>query len=433
MMTPVDRPSTAAGEGETTVASKTRCTVGITSDSRHSWDIEFALGIARAYQEFGIPSHRLETTLAMLNERLGLDGQFYSTPNAVFVSFGKGANQRTFFLRSHSGEVNLEKVDDLLALATRVATGRLSTREAMTDLEAIVNGPERYPRWIQIISFSLASGGASILFGGGWRELAAASLAGLCVGWLAVSAASIPRLARLVPPLAAVFAVVIAKTAALVLGPYSIYIAVVTGLIVLVPGLTLTSAMAELATGHPVSGTARLANACVVFLMMGFGVALGSQVERCFIEPVASVAPLAPSAWTYLLALLITPLAFVVLFRARPQDYPLILVTGWIGFFSARIIGHWLDPQLAGFVGALALGLVSNGFAKITDRPASILLVPGIMLLVPGSMGFKSVSALLEGDTLSGVSTAFSVGLVAASLVAGLILANGVISPKRAI
>jgi uncharacterized membrane protein YjjB (DUF3815 family) len=60
-------------------------------------------------------------------------------------------------------------------------------------------------------------------------------------------------------------------------------------------------------------------------------------------------------------------------------------------------------------------------------------MVPGILFLVPGSVGFRSFASLLESDVVSGVETAFRMALVAIALVAGLLVANVVVPPRKAL
>ena len=62
------------------------------------------------------------------------------------------------------------------------------------------------------------------------------------------------------------------------LGPLSTSMAVLGGMIVLVPGLTVTTALNELATRHLMSGTGRLMGAMMAFLVMGLGVTLGGKL-----------------------------------------------------------------------------------------------------------------------------------------------------------
>jgi uncharacterized membrane protein YjjB (DUF3815 family) len=103
------------------------------------------------------------------------------------------------------------------------------------------------------------------------------------------------------------------------------------------------------------------------------------------------------------------------------------------GQLSTPLFGDALGPSLAATVSALVLGLGSNAFARITDRPAALVMVPGILLLVPGTMGFRSVTSFLRRDVIAAVDTAFAVGLVAGALVTGLLIANLILPPRKAL
>ena len=75
--------------------------------------------------------------------------------------------------------------------------------------------------------------------------------------------------------------------------------------------------------------------------------------------------------------------------------------------------------------------MASAAFERWRHRPAPVVLVPGILLLVPGSIGYRSLSSLLERDTIAGIDTAFTMVLTAVSLVAGLLLAGVLVPPPR--
>jgi uncharacterized membrane protein YjjB (DUF3815 family) len=49
---------------------------------------------------------------------------------------------------------------------------------------------------------------------------------------------------------------------------------------------------------------------------------------------------------------------------------------------------------------------ISNLFARVRRQPATLTLVPAIVLLVPGSIGFRSLSAMLNRDVVPGVESA---------------------------
>jgi uncharacterized membrane protein YjjB (DUF3815 family) len=79
----------------------------------------------------------------------------------------------------------------------------------------------------------------------------------------------------------------------------------------------------------------------------------------------------------------------------------------------------------------LAVGCGSNLYARLRDLPAMVPQTPGMLILVPGSLGYRSLSALLEQQTVQGVQFGFTMVLIAVSLVGGLLVSNAIIPPKR--
>jgi uncharacterized membrane protein YjjB (DUF3815 family) len=55
------------------------------------------------------------------------------------------------------------------------------------------------------------------------------------------------------------------------------------------------------------------------------------------------------------------------------------------------------------------------------------------MLLVPGSVGFRGLAALMDEKIVSGVDTSFKMILTAVALVAGTLMANIIAPPRREI
>jgi uncharacterized membrane protein YjjB (DUF3815 family) len=59
------------------------------------------------------------------------------------------------------------------------------------------------------------------------------------------------------------------------------------------------------------------------------------------------------------------------------------------------------------------------------------VLVPGILLLVPGSVGFRSLLSLLDRKAVVGLETGFSMLMTAVALAAGLLIASIVVPEAR--
>jgi uncharacterized membrane protein YjjB (DUF3815 family) len=197
------------------------------------------------------------------------------------------------------------------------------------------------------------------------------------------------------------------------------------GLVILLPGLQITVAVNELATQNLASGTARMAGAMTTFLTMIFGVVMGYGMANWLMRlpPSIELQPLGIE-WS-IMALLPIALTFCVLFRSRIRDVPWILLSTTIAFATVKIAGIYLGPMAATWTAALAVGLFSNLFARLRNRPASIMLMPGLLLLVPGSLGFFGLSQIMINDDMAGgIKVVSTMMLIAVSIVAGLLIAN---------
>jgi uncharacterized membrane protein YjjB (DUF3815 family) len=205
------------------------------------------------------------------------------------------------------------------------------------------------------------------------------------------------------------------------------------GVFMLLPGLGITTALTELATRNLASGTARFAGAAVTLLGIGFGVGLGTRVAALMLT-----TPPAPphTAWgpaALAVAVVASAGAFSVLLQARPRDTGWIVVACGVAFAGTRFGEQLLGPELGAFVGGLLVGLAASLFARRYDRPLAVLQVPGLLILVPGSIGMRSVFSLLHDDAVSGVNAAFKMILVATALAAGILLASIAVPHKRGI
>lgn len=383
--------------------------------------------LGRALHEAGFPTPQLEAALGRVASRLGLVAQVFATPTSLFCAFGAGSEQRTHLERVEPAGFDLGRLARLDDLVDRLAGGRVDAKAAPRELAAIAAAGSPYPPALELLCWGLSSAATALFLGGGVREATVGGAIGLAVGLLSRLAGSALGRRGLFEPVAAALAAALATAVATLWAPLSVYVATLAGIIFLIPGFTLTVALSELALRHLSSGTARFASALVVFLTVTFGTAVGGRLGALLVggAPVAAI-PAGSPPWAEAVALLVAPLALTVLFRAPLRDAPWIVVVGFLGYQGGRLGGEWLSPELGMFLGALAVGLASGLFERLTGRPAAIPLVPSILLLVPGSIGYRSLASLLERDVLFGIETAFRMLLIAVSLVAGLLVGQAV-------
>lgn len=394
--------------------------------------VAFVLSVGEALHRYGAPAHRLEAALSRIADGLGLVARFYSTPTAILASFGETAAGRTCLLRVQPGEPDLEKVAELHDVVDRLDDGAVTPRDAAAEVAGIVARRPRYRGAPAIVASAIASGSGAVFFGGGLADVGVSLAVGLLVGVVLEVLQRAPRTAHVVEPVASGIAAA-AATLACRFAPVSSVVVTLAGIITLLPGLSITTSITELSTSHLASGTARLAGALVKLVGLGFGIALGTRAASAL----GAAPPPPPSepwhAVAIAAAVAVAALAFAVLLHARRRDAPLIVLSCAIAFLGARVGASWLGPELGAFVGALGLVASSNALASIVRRPPSVLIVPGLLLLVPGSVGLRSVLSLLDSAVVPAVDTAFKMLLVAVALAGGVLVGNLAVPPRSAL
>jgi uncharacterized membrane protein YjjP (DUF1212 family) len=392
--------------------------------------IEFVLRLGRALHEAGTPANRLEDALSAVSTQLGVTASFFSTPTSLLAAFGdEGISQRTCLLRVQPSELNLERLVRIDEIATAVGRAEMSAEDGASALGRIALARPRYGPLTTIGAGAVASAGASVFLGGNLPDLGAAGVVGLVVGAIAYHGYQRRELSRVVEIAGGAIAAVLALIAERTIPGAQSAVITVSGVILLLPGLALTLAMSELATRHLASGSARLVYALMILILIALGVAIGRQVAP-LLPPLERIPASPMPGWAGLLALVLVPLAFTIIFKARPRDYIPIAVAGVIGITGAAIGARTIGPDLAAGMGAFLVGAFGNVYARVYRRPSSVPKLPGIVLLVPGSLGFRSLQSFLERDTVAAIDTAFSMIVVAVSLAAGLVVSN-VMVPSR--
>jgi uncharacterized membrane protein YjjP (DUF1212 family) len=404
------------------------------ANSARKRDVRFLLSMARALHTAGTTAQRLEDSLAVLARGLGLrHAQFFSTPTSIMCAFGELEEQETHLLRLAPAGPHLGKLSRLDRVVSEVLSGTISTSEALTRLASIEGEPSPYGALVTILAFGLGSAGIARFLGGGIAEIAVGGLLGIVTGSLEALAEHRRRLERVYETLAAFAAAFIATAVAALLGPYGTSTAILAGIITLLPGLVLTNAVRELAERHLASGTARLAGATMILLGLVFGVALGSRTAMALFGKVRELSPAALPWWTMAIAIVAAGISFVVILKAEPRDAGWMVGASAVSYLLASTSVRWAGPELGLFVAAMFDGVAATIWGRWRDRPQTIVLVPAILMLVPGSVGFRSLNSLLERNVVAGVQTAFAMVIAATAISAGLLVAASVAEGRRRI
>ena len=397
--------------------------------------VELLLRFARAAHEAGgYPANELEPRIVELGRALGLDSVEASvTPTSLELTVGSIPRQRVYVLRVRPHPVDLHAMGRLDTIAAALADGRLDSRHALVAIDELGRNPLRRPTWLVIVAQVLIGAGLAPILGGGWRESLGAATTGLAVGVLTRVVLRGDRFSALVTPLGAFLASFLACALAVAGLHFSVASVTFAALVVLLPGMPMVIGMRELATGHVQAGLSNSANALVQLVGLAFGVAVGRSLVRSWLGaiPVDTVEPF-PDMVSIAAAALVG-LAFVVTLRAPARDAlwtcSAAVLAVVANFFSRDILG-----DIAGvFAAALVVGIAGNAAGRKFRRSPLPFIVPGSLMLVPGSVGYESASNFLAGRTVTGIDTAFDTMVTLLAIAYGLVASTVVLPdpPRR--
>jgi uncharacterized membrane protein YjjP (DUF1212 family) len=393
---------------------------------------DLIIALARALHEAGFSSHLIETRLQTLAVKLGLTLDLLSLPSGILLTVMDGTKPETYLLRTKPGGVNLERMSRLICTTDRTIDGTLSPSAAKADVQQAVAAPPRWGAIPTVCAYLLSAGAFSVFFGGGKSELCVASIVGLVVGVLSVVMRRYQINSRLFELIAAAGAAFVAELASHAFGACVEWIPLAAGLIILLPGIALLDAVTELSHGQLVSGSARLAGVGVAFLALGFGAVAGNSIAELIpgVPTPNHSDPLGP-AMTFI-ALVVVTFGSMIRFRATPRDLPVIFGASLLAFYVTRWETEHMGGLAGPFLAAFLLGTAGNIYARVAHSAAEFVIIPGIALLVPGSVGILSLSALLSQNAVGGIESAFQMFLIAMALAAGILFSQSLVRDNRA-
>ncbi len=401
--------------------------------------IAFVVDLARHLHAYGTTSQRMEAAIESVARKLALECQPWCNPTGIILSFSDparpaGESDTTRIIRPGLGDTNLRKLCEADRIAEEVINGRMGIAAGRAALGELDRPGGRCGQAMVALGFALASAAVAGLLRLPWLDIATAGAIGLLIGGLALAAQSRPRLHESFEALAGLLAGSVAILISSFVGPLNLNTVIIAAVIVLLPGMTLALSTNELTSRHLVSGTARFAGALMTIVSLTIGIAIAFGVADVIgIEP--QVRALRPQPeWVVWCALALAAYAFAVLFQAGRRDYPLVMGAVIAGYLISRFSGEWLGPIAGVFLAALAATAAGNAYARWFNRPGALLRLPGIIILVPGSISLRGVISLVQSQDIGAGETAAMAALnTLMALLAGLVFGNLLVSARRSL
>lgn len=402
--------------------------------------VQFIIELIRRLHQTGTGANRLEDAVMHVGSKIGLEVDLFTSPTSVIVSIRNqgGEDHRAYrvptrVLRLPPGDVDLGKLCAVDEIADQVVDGQISLHQGYHQLKNLPTSYGAHDRALQIAAFTLASGSVAVVFRAGFYDSLIALMVGFLIGLASIKLGGIKRVAGNFEAIAALLATFCAWAGSLVLPGIAPHLIILAGLVCLFPGLSLTTAVSELSTTHLMSGASRFAGSVMSLMKLGFGVYLGTSLTSFVpLEPMTGVQPAMPEAAQWF-AVIISGISFTTLFRVRKKEIAVSILAALLGFLVARMASAHLDQGFGLFLAGLFIAAVGNLYAQFCHKPSSVVRVPGIILLVPGSLGYRAITYFLEKNMANSIEAISALIVILASLVGGLLFGNMLIPPRRSL
>ena len=401
----------------------------------HATRVDFVVELAGRLHAYGTTAHRLEGAVTAVATKLGLECGAWSNPTGMILSFGEVGQSRldtVRVVRLSPGETDLYKLCEVDRVAEAVTSGGLDLEAGHAALRALDRPGSWRGRAIAIFAFGLSAAAVAGLWRLPWLDIATAGVTGLLLGVLDWATHNRPRLKEAGDAIAAMVAGMIAVLVATYIGALNLNTVIISSLIVLMPGMSLTNAVNELTNQNLVSGTARFAGAMTTILKLAIGMMVAlTAADMLGMQP--EIRALRPQPdWVEALSLLLGTYAFAVLFRANRRDYPLVMLSAATGYLISRYVGGAWGSTIGIFLAALTVTAAGNAYARWFNRPGALVRLPGIIMLVPGSASLRGLLAVVQQQDMEAGQAAMMVALnILLALVAGLLFGNILIPTRR--
>ncbi|CAN6607105.1 hypothetical protein TRVA0_003S02454 [Trichomonascus vanleenenianus] len=406
----IKRPSGFKKRNKARIEEQIRITVHIADVLQRQ---RFILRICRALMLYGAPTHRLEEYLKMTSRVLEINGQYLYIPGCMVVSFDDATTHTSEMqiVRVVQG-LNLSKLQKTHQIYKEVVHDIIGVEEASQRVDELLSSKNRYPNWLCIIFFGLASAMITpAYFGGWWADMPIAFILGSAIGVLQIVVAPRSDLYSNVFEVTSSIIVAFLGRAFGAIGGPSREIFCFSGitqgsLAMILPGYIILCGSLELQSKNIVSGSVRMFYAIIYSLFLGFGISLGAAIYGWIDRDAPSstqCARVVDPWWKFLLIPLFA-IFIAQVNQANLRQLPIMTLISSAGyavtyFLRAKVSG---SSDFVSAVGAFVIGLLGNMYSRFGHGLAFAAMLPAIFVQVPNAVAS-------QGSFLAGIENANSI------------------------
>ncbi|KAJ2899914.1 pheromone-regulated protein prm10 [Coemansia aciculifera] len=412
----------------------------------------FLVLTAKALMLYGSPLHYLEDNLSSLAVLLDLEVTVSAIPGLILLSFEDSVTHtsETKLIRCGNGW-DMHRLDQTNQLLRQVinngggegdgVNGDLQI--AVSRLEEIMTAAPIYAWYWQVLNWGVISWTLCLVcFNGSWTDSGISLGLGLMAGCLNLAAQKLSGFANFFEVSVSILAGLLSAALTTTTKSGCFGATALSATVVLLPGLVMTTGVIELSSRHMIAGTVRVFYALLLAFLIAFGLLIGVQIFSQLAPHVTSTTITLDlgqchnglSQWSWFGTFPLGIISISVLVNIHWRHWVSVTVVAGISYGVFWLFKFHLGlDDLAPVVASFVLGLVANVWSRFSRHTPYMILLPGEMFLVPGSVGVRGFSSLLEGSGSGGSNggqLAIQMITTCLSIMIGLFASSFVVYPR---
>lgn len=231
------------------------------------------LDIGETLLTSGAEVNRVEDTIRRIGAAYELSRVeiFTITNSMVLTIHAKSGRIITQTRRITSSTVDLEKVGRLNNLSRSICKNPIPLKELQAQLFDIENNSRQYNRWFKVLAYIISASSFTVFFGGGMMDALVSAITAVVIFQMSLMSSKL-KVQPVIANLVNAFFMTLAIAGMYSLGMGSNFDTIIMGdIMLLIPGINLTTSIRDIITGDTVSGLMGMCDA----LLKAFAIAVG--------------------------------------------------------------------------------------------------------------------------------------------------------------
>lgn len=406
---------------------------------RVAWDekLQLALDIGEQMVLSGAEVARVEDSVKRICLAFGAARAdvLSITTSLIVTIYYEGYGSLTQTRRTSKFAFDLNRLEKMNALSRHICENHLTVEEARTEYEELMKD-ETYGFYFQLFFYIMVAFSFSLFFGGTLKDAIISALIAIPFKYIDSFANKFDAnkfLTILVSSLLGGFLAIIAVRAGVADSVSKVSIGDV---MLLIPGVMLTTSMRDMFGGDTITGGIRFIEAALIAVTIALGFSMASVFYDNLFEDSVVLSTRILSRELEILVELVTAFfgafGYASLFNVRRKRIISAGIGGVIGWGMYIFAGNFISNEpIRYLVSAIMITVYAEKMARMKKAPATVFLISAVMPLVPGGMLYATMSFAVKEEWKNFGEKGVETLSVALALSLGMLLATSVLKAIR--